>query len=391
MKKKEMVRAAVWLLSALLLLGSVSPALAAAPVYRQTHVVEDYRQRNAALVHRLYDGCGRALDGSDGTPDLCIPGLTEQDNMVPQGIAYYAAKNQMLISAYSKSDAGSVIFALDMADGHLAAEYHVYRRSGNAAQGHFGGIAVSEHNLYFADYESTVSYVPLSALNAEDGTAADVTLAGTTNCGDWLNGANTSWLGCGDGMLWTGNYYEAGNDSYNKKAADDCGTVILCFDLHGDDPESEWASLSPDGRTCAAPTYTLRVPDGLEKVQGAWLHEETAYLNTSAGEEDPDYLYTAKVDYEAGRILSDGLRRTEAIPYAEDLTLADGTLYTLAESAAYCYFTESKRPRDPQPTDTVWAVSVDRLERAQSNPLRSLLRVFRWLRFLFDWLKVLCP
>ena len=175
MKKRLWILAAAWLLAAVMLLGGVSPALADAPVYRQTHVVERFQQKNAAYANRYYDGCGYALDGADGRPDLCLPGLTEEDNMVPQGIAYYAAKNQMLISAYSKGDAGSVIFALDLSDGHLAAEYHITRRSGNPAQAHFGGIAVSEYNLYIADYDSTISYVPLSALNAADGTAADVT------------------------------------------------------------------------------------------------------------------------------------------------------------------------------------------------------------------------
>lgn len=387
MKKGICRIAAVWLLAAVTLLGGVSPALAAAPLYRQTHVMERYQKKNAALAHRYYDGCARPLDGSDGTPDLCLPGLTEEDNMVPQGIAYYAAKNQMLVSAYSKGDAGSVIFALDLTDGHLAAEYHIIRRSGNPAQAHFGGIAISEYNLYIADYESTVSYVPLAALNAADGTAADVTLAGTVDCAAFLNGANTSYIGCGDGLLWTGNYYDATTEGYAKKAAEDCGTVVLCFALQGSDPESEWESLSGESGACAAPAYSLRVPEAVDRVQGVWLRGGTAYLNVSAGITHPDYLYTARVDYEAGQILRDGLRKTMAIPYAEDLTMAEGTLYTLAESGAYCYRTGSGRLLYRQPTDTVWAVDTEQLAQAQADPLRSLRAVCRWFLFLFGWLK----
>ena len=388
MKKKCWFLIAVWLLAGLVLLGGVSPALAATPVYRQTHVVENYRETYAAYAKRYFDGCGRPLDGSGDAPDLCLPGLTGQDDMVPQGIAYFAAGNQMLISTYSRKDAGSVVFALDMADGHLAAEYHIYRRSGNAAQAHFGGIAVSGHNLYIADYESTISYVPLSALNAADGTAADVTLAGTADCAAYLNGANTSYIGCGDGLLWTGNYYDAEEERYNKKAADDCGSMILCFTLEGNDPESEWQSLlSGSGNACAAPAYTLRVPEKVDKVQGAVLCGKTAYLSVSAGQTHPDYLYTAGVDYEAGRILSDGLKRTESIPYAEDLTLAEGTLYTLSESAADCYRAGSRRLLYRQPTDTVWAVDLAALAQAQADPLRTVRTVVRWFLFLFSWLK----
>ena len=138
--KKESLRVFIAVVTLAFFLISTAAA-AGLPVYSQTHVAVDFAAANDRYAQRFFDGCGTPMDGTDGAPDLCLPGLTEPDNMVPQGIAYYPAKDQMLISAYSKGEAGSVIFALDMADGHLAAEYHVIRSSGSEAAAHFGGIA----------------------------------------------------------------------------------------------------------------------------------------------------------------------------------------------------------------------------------------------------------
>lgn len=390
MKKNRWRRAAAAAIALLMVFGCAAFA-AEAPLYGQRHVVPDYARKNEAFAKRYYDGCGRALDGTAGAPDLCIPGLSEEDNMVPQGIAYYPEKDQMLISAYSKGEAGSVIFALDMTDGHLAAEYRIVRRSGNPAAAHFGGIAVSEHNLYLADYDSTISYVPLSALNAADGASAEVTLGGTADCAAYLNGANTSYIGCGSGMLWTGNYYDSLDEGYRKKAAADCASVIVCFTLTGDDSESEWAGLTaPDGNSCAAPAHTLRVPATVEHVQGAYLQGDVAWLSVSAGRSNPAWLYRAPVDYEAGRILS-RMRRTEALPSAEDLELKDGVLYTLAENGAWHFNGGDGGAPAMRPFDTVWSVDLTALENALENPLQNLLgRLVRWFAYLSALLKTVC-
>ena len=386
MKKQTLFRWIAVLTASLLLCGSMVPALAAAPVYRQTHVVKDYQKQNVSAAWEYYDGCARALDGAGGTPDLCIPGLDEADDMVPQGIAYFAGKNQMLISAYSKRDAGSVVFALDMADGHLAAEYHIIRRSGNPANGHFGGIAVSANNLYFADYGSTISYVPLSSLNAPDGEAADVTLAGTVDLAAYINGANTSFVGSGGGLLWTGNYYDGDDEDYAKKAAEDCNTLLICYALNESSSDSEWACLQNAGDACA-PTYTLRVPDTVENVQGAYLLGDTAYLNTSYGRNRTGKLYTAGVDYEGGCLLADGIRTTDALPSVEDVEIVDGTMYTLAENGAWHFRGGDGGSIASHPFDTVWTVDLDALAKAQSNRficfMQRLIRFFRLL--LADW------
>lgn len=363
---KKILFCVIAVLLAVLLTGGVF-ALAAAPTYRQTHVVNNYQKQNVSAAWKYYDGCARALDGSGGTPDLCIPGLNEADNMVPQGIAYFAAKNQMLISAYSKRDAGSVVFVLDMTDGHMAAEYHIIRQSGSAANGHFGGIAVSANNLYFADNGSTISYVPLSALNA----------------------ANTSFVSCGGGMLWTGNYYDGEDKSYSRKAADDCNTLLICYKLDESSSESEWASLqSAEGG--AAPTYTLRVPETVENVQGAYLLGDTAYLNTSYGRNRTGKLYTARVDYDNGCILTDGLCATDALPSVEDVEIVDGTMYTLAENGAWHFRGGDGGSVARHPFDTVWKVDLDALAKAQSNGLvRFMQRLIRFFRLLLSDFKAL--
>ena len=374
MKKNVPYRVLVWLLAALTLAAAVCPALAAGTVCGQTHATAKYLKNNAVYANKYFEGCGRALDGSDGLPDLCIPGLSEEDNMVPQGIAYYAAKDQMLISAYSKSGGESLIFALDMKDGHLAAEYHLYRVSGSLMKAHVGGIAVSGRNLYLADNDSKISYAPLSALNAEDGTAADLTLAGTADCAAYLNGANTSYVGCSDGLLWTGNFYKESEESYNKKAASDCASLIVCFELGGDSSESEWASLTPDGSSFAEPAYSLRVPDSIDRIQGVYLKGDTAYLSTSYGMNSPGKLYTARVDREGGRLLGDGYKRTDSIPAMEDL--------------ANYFRTGSGKNADI--VDTVWEVDTDRLAALQANPAGlALNRIVLWFRRLVGMIRAI--
>ena len=65
-------------------LGSISGG------HSQTHTAGDslaaIQQQNAEwAVRQFLDHCATPLDGSNGTPDLCIPGLSSTDNMDPAG------------------------------------------------------------------------------------------------------------------------------------------------------------------------------------------------------------------------------------------------------------------------------------------------------------------
>lgn len=370
--KRRPVNAAALALALLLILLSVTCAAEPAR-YGRTHTAPDYAKRNAMSAKIYYNGCGRALDGTDGSADLCVPGLSEEDGMIPQGIAVREDNNTVLISAYSDRDKGSVIFSLHMDTGAILAEYHVYRASGNTANAHFGGIAVSRYNLYIADYDSTISYIPLSALNVTDGSAAEVTIAGTADAAAFMNGANTSFVGSDGDMLWTGNFYKAVDKNYNKKASGKSGAVLLCFPLSGGGPADEWNSIT-NGTATAAPLHTLNIPDIFPGVQGAYLADDKVFLSQSSGRNNDGTLRIADVDYSGEKIKALGAASVAAIPGCEDLDISGGTIYTLSETAAHLYMGGDGKKPSKNAYDTIWAIDADALTESAQTGLKGILQ-----------------
>ena len=104
------------------------------------------------------------MDGTNGNPDMIIPGLNSTDDMVPQGLAYYPEKNWVLTTSYAGSNSShtnttSVIYALDFTTGEYVAKFNLYNKNGSEFTAHAGGIAVSNNNLYICNSGSTLSYV----------------------------------------------------------------------------------------------------------------------------------------------------------------------------------------------------------------------------------------
>ncbi|MCR5783655.1 MAG: hypothetical protein K6G90_13090 [Clostridia bacterium] len=370
------------------LLAVFSLICSAAPAqYNQNHVVADYENSNSKASGNYYNRCGKALDGTAGNADLCIPGLSSEDDMVPQGIAVYKEMNAVLISAYSHADRGSVIFALDRTTGNVIAEYHIYRASGNTANSHFGGIAVSRYNLYIADYNSTISYIPLSALNVKDGSSVDLTISGTADAAAFMNGANTSFAGADAGMLWTGNFYHEGNSSYDRRASEESGAVLLCFPLSGGSSEEEWSNLT-NGGDFITPAHTLHIPDSISDVQGAYLTNDKAYLSASYGRNADGTLWIADVDYDAGQVIKKNTASVSALPACEDVDIIDGRLYTLSESACYHYMGGDGEKPAKKPFDTIWEIDIDALTGTIRTGIRGLFqRIIQFFRNLISRLK----
>ncbi len=360
----------------------------AAPAqHSQKHVVADYEKSNSRASGNYYNRCGKALDGASDEADLCIPGLSPEDDMVPQGIAFYKDMNAVLISAYSNSDRGSAIFALDRATGSVLAEYHIYRASGNTANSHFGGIAVSRYNLYIADYNSTISYIPLSALNEKDGRSVDLTLSGTADASAFMNGANTSFVGSDAGMLWTGNFYHKDNSNYDRRASEESGAVLICYRLSGGNSVEEWSNLT-NGGNFTTPAHTLHIPDSISDVQGAYLTKEKAYLSTSYGRNADGTLWIADVDYEAGQIIKKDAASVSALPACEDVDIIDQKLYTLSESACYHYMGGDGEKPAKNPFDTVWEIDIDALTGTIRTGIRGMFqRIIQFFRNLISRLK----
>lgn len=358
-------------------LGSISGG------HSQTHTAGDslaaIQQQNAEwTVRQFLDQCATPLDGSNGTPDLCIPGLSSTDNMIPQGMTYYKAKNWVLISSYKNGGGSpSVIYALSLETGRFVAQFNLYNNDKSACTAHVGGIAASNFNLYIADKNNSISYVPLSELNVAEGTLKDIYIQGTVDLAE-LSSANTSFCSFDNGILWTGNFYHAA-DGYNTPANSVYNSMIFGYALQGANSQTEWnafatgsitgdASASSNADCAGYPTYTLAVPNTITKIQCALVAKGRVYMGTSYGRKNACDLYIADIDLTkkgnttvtiAGHqtdayLLSNYRTFNNHLYMNEGMFMLNNEVYILTESAAFKYYGESPTNKCTYPTDVIW-------------------------------------
>lgn len=358
-------------------LGSISGG------HSQTHTAGDslaaIQQQNAEwAVRQFLDQCATPLDGSNGTPDLCIPGLSSTDNMIPQGMTYYKAKNWVLISSYyNGSGKPSVIYALSLETGRFVAQFNLYNNDKSACTAHVGGIAASNFNLYIADKNNSISYVPLSELNVAEGTLKDIYIQGTVDLAE-LSSANTSFCSLDNGILWTGNFYHTA-DGYNTPANSVYNSMMFGYALQGANSQTEWnafatgsitgdASASSNADCAGYPTYTLAIPNTITKIQCALVAKGRVYMGTSYGRRNACDLYIADIDLTkngnttvtiAGHqtdayLLSDYRSFNNHLYMNEGMFMLNNEIYILTESAAYKYYGETATNKCTYPTDVIW-------------------------------------
>ena len=358
-------------------LGSISGG------HSQTHTAGDslaaIQQQNAEwAVRQFLDQCATPLDGSNGTPDLCIPGLSSTDNMIPQGMTYYKAKNWVLIASYKNGGGSpSVIYALSLETGRFVAQFNLYNNDKSACTAHVGGIAASNFNLYIADKNNSISYVPLSELNVAEGTLKDIYIQGTVDLAE-LSSANTSFCSFDNGILWTGNFYHTA-DGYNTPANSVYNSMIFGYALQGANSQTEWnafatgsitgdASASSNADCAGYPSHTLAVPNTITKIQCALVAKGRVYMGTSYGRKNACDLYIADIDLTkkgnttvtiAGHqtdayLLSDYRTFNNHLYMNEGMFMLNNEIYILTESAAFKYYGESPTNKCTYPTDVIW-------------------------------------
>lgn len=358
-------------------LGSISGG------HSQTHTAGDslaaIQQQNAEwAVRQFLDQCATPLDGSNGNPDLCIPGLSSTDNMIPQGMTYYKAKNWVLIASYKNGGGSpSVIYALSLETGRFVAQFNLYNNDKSACTAHVGGIAASNFNLYIADKNNSISYVPLSELNVPEGTLKDIYIQGTVDLAE-LSSANTSFCSLDNGILWTGNFYHT-DGGYNTPANSVYKSMIFGYALQGANSQTEWnafatgsitgdASASSNADCAGYPTYTLAVPNTITKIQCALVAKGRVYMGTSYGRKSACDLYIADIDLTkkgnttvtiAGHqtdayLLSNYRTFNNHLYMNEGMFMLNNEIYILTESAAFKYYGESPTNKCTYPTDVIW-------------------------------------
>lgn len=308
---------------------------------------------------------------ANAAPGVVLPGLTDGENLVPQGIAYWAANNWLLVSyyvdKYDSANAGAaVIAALDLNTNQTVGVYKFTKADGSAFTAHMGGIAVGTYNLYYTDGHHGIGYIPLTELTAETKTIS-VSVGESVSIASINNGAETSYLSMSNGLLWTGNFY---NKDYSKVPGKYL-SMMYGYEISGTDSASEFASLKA---IAADPTYVVAAPDSVDQIQGVAYRNGQIILSRSYGRKNASALtiYSCTLDKSSTvdnpTVLSDKIKEVKSLPMSEGITLA-GTnmLYNLFESGA-AYYREGKdgKGKGSNPTDQVWKVDVRKLlnERA---------------------------
>ena len=345
-------------------------AAAAGSNYTQAQVVTDDTNADGSAASDAYK---KAYPDymANAAPDVVLPGLTDGENLVPQGIAYWAAKNWLLVSyyvdKYDSANAGAaVIAALDLNTNQTVGVYKFTKADGSAFTAHMGGIAVGTYNLYYTDGHHGIGYIPLTELTAETKTIS-ISVGESVSIASINNGAETSYLSMSNGLLWTGNFY---NKDYSKVPGKYL-SMMYGYEISGTDSASEFASLKA---IAADPTYVVAAPDSVDQIQGVAYRNGQIILSRSYGRKNASYLtiYSCTLDKNSTvdnpTVLSDKIKEVKSLPMSEGITLA-GTnmLYNLFESGA-AYYREGKdgKGKGSNPTDQVWKVDVRKLlnERA---------------------------
>ena len=324
------------------------------PRYYQSHVIDDYQSKNNKYESEYFSYKAVAMDGSDGTPDLCIPGLKKEDNLVPQGITYYPEKNWILISAYSKNEnTPSVIFALDKSTGDYVAEFEIYKSKGVPFTGHLGGIAVSSNNLYLTNGKK-ISYIPLSEFNVKKGTSKTVEIEDSYITYLGSDGASVSYLSITDGILYAGNFYNKSND-YNTPANSYFNSIVFGYKLSGSNSTEEWNNYIESAK---APDIEFYIPDEINEIQCATVKDRKLYLSASYGRQNDSRLYIVGVSTVQQQTFDYADLEYVGLPMMEGMTFINDDLYVIFESGAYFYREKESSNKAKNPTDVVWKICV---------------------------------
>lgn len=251
------------------------------------------------------------LNGASSPTNIVIPGLNAAQDYVIQGMTYYPKRDWMLVTAYhnydSKNDAAqssSKVFALDAATGNFVAMFSFINVDGTTANvDHGGGIAVSEHNIYYAcgDQDRKIAYAPISYLeNAPLNAHTQIQLVAEKDfveVGSVSSSSKTAYTAyvCYDeGILWTGNFYDPGASliginiaatDYNAPANNTYNSMVFGYKLQGSTSEEEWANLvGAKGTDCQGnPSYAIGLSNAIKDVQYAVVDNGRLYLSRSFG------------------------------------------------------------------------------------------------------------
>ncbi len=209
-----------------------------------------------------------------------IPGL--EQNLVPQGMAYWADENLMIISSYASNKSGGVLTFINMNDGALNKILYLNNSDKTPHTGHLGGLAVSRKHLWIASGPG-VYPVALEKLKTAEGSILLPALIKTET--------KASFATCSDNILWVGEFTKE-DGSYpvseeHKSTARD-GKLHRGW-LAGFKLEASTDMINLENTTAGkvTPHYIISIPD---EIQGAAFFDNGMVLSASFGRQNSSRL-----------------------------------------------------------------------------------------------------
>lgn len=355
--------------------------------FSQLHTVNNYLSKNSNYNSRYFGGKAVSLDGSNGMPDMCIPGLSKNDDMIPQGITYYKDKNWLLISAYSSKENNeknrpSVVYALDFNTGEYVAEFKIYNSDLTPYKKHVGGIAVSKECLFIADNECKIQYIPLEQLDVERGTSKSLIIKDYCDCGIYLNNAPISYLSYSNGYLWLGNFYHT-DEQYDYPASESNNSLVVGIKLSA--IGAEWDNIKDLNGYIRRPMYTYKLPNSISKIQGVvgLPYENTLFLFSSHGRTNESDIYridtaslnNVREDFGVIVIDESAVVSQTAFSMLQGAFVSGDYIYTLSESAAYYYNGYKPTYVSENPTDVVWRFKYNELLKSDTPVVEDVYNI----------------
>ena len=304
------------------------------------------------------------------TPAFTVPGLDQK--IVPQGMDIWREQGWIMMSGYfsdsSVSDC-SMVIAIDMTTGEIAAEYKLKNIDGSNHTGHAGGVAITKKNMFIST-GSQLLRVPLEQLY-EAGRQGDARIVEEIRVP-----VRASFCNYSGGYLWVGDFYYGKSyptDQYRHMKNSEgkmyyAWSVGYALDSSAENEigETRWQ----DSMEYATPDVILSID---QKIQGmAVVDGEHIALSQSYGRGNDSKIMIYKnvlstpphtaVTLNGSNIplwFLDGNTELDVIdapPMSEGLAAVNGALYILFESGAEKYRLDGGK----RPTDQIWVMEMPR-------------------------------
>ncbi len=372
------------------------------------------------------------LNGASRPTTIVIPGLDPQQDYVIQGMTYYPERDWMLVTAYhnvadNETTQSSKVFALDAKTGNFVAMFSFLNLDGSENTDHGGGIAVSEHNIYYScgDTDRKIAYAPLSALaNAPLNEHTKIELVAEKDfveIGSISSDSKTAYSAyvCYDeGVLWVGNFYDKGTKviglvnvaaDYNAPSNDTYNSMVFGYKLSGNSSAEEWANLTAatGNDRQGNPSYAIGLNNALKDVQYATVDNGKLYLSRSYGSGagnsvtfgfgDCSYLTVADIDLSVPGTKKIKISTTSTgsldkeimaydisvytdyamMPMSEGLCVIDDDIFITFEGASNKYLNESSGLTSigncEKPIDVIWQLDpYELMEVTVAEPEKSI-------------------